>query len=97
MTDIPIPADGPASSTYQPASFIALELAVLVAPANKRAAVVRYAAPEIIAKPFIAADIANVAFEAHADGLLIYPAAALGLAIPALIYALTKVAATLWI
>jgi hypothetical protein len=37
------------------------------------------------------------AFAAHAGGFLIYPAAALGLAIPALIYALTKVAATLWI
>jgi hypothetical protein len=37
------------------------------------------------------------AFAAHASGFLIYPAIGLGLAIPALIYALTKVAATLWI
>jgi hypothetical protein len=36
-------------------------------------------------------------FAAHAGGFLIYPAIVLGLAIPALIYALTKVAATLWI
>jgi hypothetical protein len=77
--------------------FIALELAVLAAPADKRGAVARYAAPAIIATLAISAAMNGFAFEAHADGLLIYPAAALGLAIPALIYALTKVAATLWI
>jgi hypothetical protein len=37
------------------------------------------------------------AFAAHADGLLAYPTIGLGLAIPALIYALVKVAAVLWI
>jgi hypothetical protein len=37
------------------------------------------------------------AFDAHADGLMLYPAIGLGLAIPALVYALTKVAARLWI
>ena len=37
------------------------------------------------------------AFAAHADGLMIYPAIGLELAIPALIFALVKVAAVLWI
>jgi hypothetical protein len=77
--------------------FIALELVVLGAPADKRGAVARYAAPAIIATLAISAAMNGFAFEAHADGLLIYPAAALGLAIPALIYALMKVAAALWI
>ena len=35
------------------------------------------------------------AFGAHADGFMLYPAIGLGLAIPALIYALTRVAMTL--
>jgi hypothetical protein len=77
--------------------FIALELAVLVAPADKRAAVVRYAAPSIVTTLAISAAMNGFAFAAHAEGFLSYPAIGLGLAIPALIYALTKVAATLWI
>jgi Domain of unknown function (DUF3387) len=45
----------------------------------------------------ISAAMNGFAFGSHADGLLIYRAAGLGLAVPALIYALTRVAATLWI
>ena len=56
--------------------FIALELALLAAPADKRGAVARYAAPAIIATLAISAAMNGFAFEAHADGLLIYPAAA---------------------
>jgi hypothetical protein len=77
--------------------FIALELAVLAASADKRAAVVRYATPAIVTTLAILAAMNGFAFAVHADGYLIYPAIGLGLAIPALIYALTKVAATLWI
>jgi hypothetical protein len=77
--------------------FIVLELAVLVAPADKRAAVVRYAAPAIVTTLAASAAMNGFAFAAYASGFLIYPAIGLGLAIPALIYALTKVAATLWI
>jgi hypothetical protein len=54
-------------------------------------------APAIAGALAISAAMNGFAFEAHADGFLIYPAIGLGLAIPALIYALTKVAATLWI
>jgi hypothetical protein len=77
--------------------FVALELAMLVAPDEKRAAVATYAAPAIVGTLAVSAAMNGLAFAAHADGLLIYPAAALGLAIPALIYALTRVAAVLWI
>jgi hypothetical protein len=77
--------------------FIALELVVLAAPAEKRAAVVRYAAPAIAGTLTASAATNGFAFAVHAEGFLIYPAIGLGLAIPALIYALTKVAATLWI
>jgi len=77
--------------------FVALELAVLASPADKRAAVSCYATPAIVGSLAVSAAMNAFAFAAHADGLLIYPAAALGLAIPALIYSLTRVAATLWI
>jgi hypothetical protein len=76
--------------------FIVLELAVLVAPAHKRAAVVRYAAPAIVGTLAASAAMNGFAFAAYASGFLIYPAIGLGLAILALIYALMKVAATLW-
>ena len=77
--------------------FIALELAVLAGPAYKRATVARYAAPAIVGTLAASAAMNGFAFAAYASGLLIYPAIGLGLAIPALIYTLTKVAATLWI
>ena len=91
------PADGWLMAIGIDLGFVALELAMLVAPADKRAAVARYAAPAIAGTLAISAAMNGFAFAAHADGLLIYPAVGLGLAIPALIYALTKVAATLWI
>src|SRR6201993_306170 len=75
------PSDGWLMAIGIDLGFIALELAVLAAPADKRAAVVRYAA--IVGTLAISAAMNGFAFEAHADGLLIYPAAALGLAIPA--------------
>jgi hypothetical protein len=36
------------------------------------------------------------AFASHAEVMMIYPAIGLGVAIPALVCALTKVSATLW-
>ena len=91
------PSDGWLMAIGIDLGFIALELAVLAAPADKRAAVVRYAAPAIVGTLAASAAMNGFAFAAHAGGFLIYPAIGLGLAIPALIYALTKVAATLWI
>ena len=57
--------------------FVALELAMLVAPAATRPAVARYAAPAIIGVTTSAAMIA-FAFASHADGLLIFPTIGLG-------------------
>jgi hypothetical protein len=91
------PSDGWAMAAGIDLGFIALELAVLAAPADKRPAVVRYAAPAIVATLAASAAMNAFAFAAHADGFMLYPAIGLGLAIPALIYALVKVAATLWI
>jgi hypothetical protein len=91
------PSDGWLMAVGIDLGFIVLELAVLAAPADKRAAVLRYAAPAIAGTLAVSAAMNGFAFAAHADGLLIYPAAALGLTIPALIYALVKVAAVLWI
>jgi hypothetical protein len=89
------PSDGWLMAIGIDLGFIALELAVLVAPDGKRTAVASYAAPAIVGTLAASAAMNGFAFGAHADGLL-YPAIGLGLAIPALIYALTKVAATLW-
>jgi hypothetical protein len=91
------PSDGWLMAVGIDAGFIALEFAVLVAPADKRAAVVRYASPAIVGTLAASAAMNGFAFAVHADGLLIYPAIGLGLAIPALVFALTKVAATLWL
>ncbi|VTZ26208.1 conserved hypothetical protein [Methylocella tundrae] len=37
-----------------------------------------------------------LSFSKHSQGLMIYPAICLGLAIPALIYCLTRTGAALW-
>ena len=91
------PSDGWLMAFGIDLGFIALELAVLVAPADKRAAVARIAARAIVGTLAASAAMNGFAFAAHAPGLLLYPAAALGLAIPVLIFALVKVAAVLWI
>jgi hypothetical protein len=75
--------------------FVALELAMLVAPAATRPAVARYAAPAIIGVTTSAAMNAFV-FASHADGLLIFPTIGLGFAVPALVYALTKTGAIMF-
>ena|SRR5271166_6879617 len=68
--------------------FVALELATLTAPADLRKPVGRYAAPAILGTLAVLALMNAFAFAA-------IPAVGLGCAIPALIFALTKTAATL--
>lgn len=75
--------------------FVALEFAMLVSPADLRPAVGRFAGPAIIGTLAVSAAMNAFAFASHAQGLMIYPAIALGCAVPALIFALTKTAATL--
>jgi hypothetical protein len=55
--------------------FMALELAMLVAPAATRPAVARYAAPAIIGVT------TSAAFASHADGLLIFSTIGRGFAV----------------
>ena len=76
--------------------FVALELALLVAPAATRPAVGRYASPAIVGTLATSAAMNAFAFASHADGLMIYPAIGLGFAVPALVYALTKTGAIMF-
>jgi hypothetical protein len=59
------PSDGWAMAIGIDLGFIALELAVLAAPADKRAAVVRYAAPAIIGSLAASAAMNGFAFAAY--------------------------------
>ncbi|WOJ91742.1 hypothetical protein RZS28_18615 (plasmid) [Methylocapsa polymorpha] len=75
--------------------FVALEVALLVAPIDIRPAVSQYASPAIVGTLATSAEMNAFAFASHAQGLMIYPAIALGCAVPALIFALTKTGAAL--
>ena len=75
--------------------FVALEVAQLSAPIEIRPAVSKYAQPAIVGTLITSAAMNAFAFASHAQGLMFYPAIALGCAVPALIYALTKTGAAL--
>jgi hypothetical protein len=77
--------------------FVALELALLVVPAAARPAVARYAAPAIVGTLATSAAMNAFAFASHAEGLMIYPAIGLGFAVPALVFALTKTGAIIYL
>jgi hypothetical protein len=72
--------------------FVALELAQLCAatPATRRA-VEQFSRPAIVGTLIVSATMNAFAFGAAAEGVMMYPAAALGVAIPALVYALSRV------
>lgn len=76
--------------------FVALELALLVAPATLRPAVARYASPAILGTLATSAAMNAFAFASHAAGPMIFPAIGLGFAVPALVYALTRVGAIMF-
>ena len=65
---------------------------MLVAPATARPAVARNASPAITSAAMNA-----FAFASHAEGLMIYPAIGLGFAVPALVCALTKTGAMIYL
>ena len=75
--------------------FVALEIAMLVTKGDIRAEISRYASPAIVGTLAISAAMNAFAFASKAEGFMILPASALGCAIPALIYALTKTGAAL--
>jgi hypothetical protein len=57
----------------------------------------RYASSAIIGTLGVSAAMNAFAFTLNAEGWMIYPVIGFGLAVPALVFALTKVSATLWI
>ncbi len=75
--------------------FVALEVALLVAGDDIRAAVERYAFPAVVATLGVSAAMNSLAFAMKAEGWLLYPAIGLGCAVPGLVYALTRVGAIL--
>jgi hypothetical protein len=74
-------------------AFIALEIAQLCAVTPVvRKEISKYAVPAIVGTLIASAVMNALAFGAQATGWMLYPAVALGIAIPALIYALSRVA-----
>ena len=77
-------------------SFVALEVSqVLRLPEVTAKIVKKFAQPAIIGTMLASAALNAFGFAAHAEGLMIYPEIMLGCAIPALIYALTRVSVAL--
>jgi hypothetical protein len=78
--------------------FIAMELAQLNAATEKLAkAIARFTKPAIMGTLIFSAAMNAFAFSAQAKGYMIAPAVVLGIAIPGLIYALTRIGAALYI
>ena len=76
--------------------FVGLEMAQLTAATDTvRKAIGGYVRPAIIGTLSGSAALNAFAFGSQAPGWMLYPAVLLGLAIPALIYALTKIGALL--
>ena len=74
-------------------AFIALEIAMLAAATDRvRREIGTYCKVAIAGTLAGSAALNAIAFAAAATGWWIYPAAALGIAVPALIFALSKVA-----
>ena len=75
-------------------AFVSLEIAMLYAADRTRWEVARFA---MIAGTLAVSGAMNaLSFSEHAEGLILWPAIGLGTAIPALVYALTRVGAGLW-
>jgi hypothetical protein len=78
--------------------FVSLELAQLVVTTETvRRAVRRYCQPAITGTLAGSAALNALAFSAQSAGWMLAPAIAMGLAIPALVYALTRIGATLYL
>jgi hypothetical protein len=78
--------------------FVSLELAQLVVTTETvRRAVRRYCRPAITGTLAGSAALNALAFAAQSTGWMLAPAIAMGLAVPALVYALTRIGATLYL
>jgi hypothetical protein len=77
--------------------FISTELAMLTASEKERKALAKFANPAIIGTLCGSAIMNSFAFAREAEGLVMTGAAiALGVAIPSLVYAFTRIAANRW-
>jgi hypothetical protein len=77
--------------------FVSLELAQIMATTEKlRKLISRYTRPAIMGTLVGSAAMNAFAFAAQSIGWKTYAAAVLGLAIPSLIYAMTRIAAAMW-
>jgi hypothetical protein len=73
--------------------FISAEAALLcAATASVHREVTRFATPTIIGTILASAAMNALAFASQASGWYVYPAAALGTAIPAMVFALSRIA-----
>jgi hypothetical protein len=77
------------------AGYVSLELAMLLAPEHLRARVARFAYPAIVGTLSGSAVLNAMSFTVHAEGANTYLAIMLGVAIPALVYALSRTGAVL--
>jgi len=77
--------------------FVALEVALLLeCDERRRRQSERWARPAILGTLTFSALLNALAFAWAATGWMIYPATALGLAVPALVYAMTRVGSIQW-
>ena len=73
--------------------FISAEAAMLCASSmSVRREVARFAKPTIVGTILASAGMNALAFASQSDGWMVYPAAGLGLAIPAMVFALSRIA-----
>jgi hypothetical protein len=77
--------------------FVALEVAKIMSRDRTMRSIAGHLNVAIVGTLVGSAVLNAFAFAAAASGWLVYPAVALGLAIPGLIYCLTRIGATMWI
>lgn len=79
------------------AGFVTIELAMLCPMSDRTLKAIKSYAAWAIGGTLVGSAALNaLAFGAQAEGYMLYPAVAFGLAVPALIYAMTKIGATIW-
>lgn len=79
------------------AGFVVIEFCLLCPMSDKTARAIKTWAAWAIGGTLVGSAALNaLAFGAQAEGYMLYPAVMFGLAVPALIYAMTRIGATIW-
>lgn len=79
------------------AGFVVIEFCLLCPMSDKTARAIKSYATWAIGGTLVGSAALNaLAFGAQAEGYMLYPAVIFGLAVPALIYAMTRIGATIW-